>query len=177
MSLYRANCDRCSLEKTHSDQLRTYHLAEAIDIHVETQWAWCGACQCVVAAERIRPLSEIQHDLDSLIAREPSMMEWVGDVKKIAPDDFEARFSRMVAHFASRRDWRQSRQSPPRCLECGRIEITPFVRQRSSNPDLDSVQILEHPNCGGRIRLRCAGFSLSRGSIPYTSEGLRCDDS
>lgn len=175
MSLFRVNCDRCRFEQQVSELPRTYHLKVGETIHIETQWAWCASCQSVVPSERIRSLKEIQTELDALVAREPNMVEWVRAL--IPPSgDFEAAYQRQVARFRSRRDWRQARQSLPRCLECGGTTITPFVWRDTDESDAEEFETVEHLGCGGRLHLRCVGLNRPCIEYYYSSEGVRHDD-
>ena len=176
MGLYRAKCDRCNFEQKISGLPRYYRLSAGVVIHVETEWAWCASCESVVPSEKIRSLEDVQRELDALVAREPDMVEWVRDLA-LPSGDFEATYQREVAQFTSRRDWRQSRQSLPRCLECGGTAITPFVwRDTDDDLDAEEFETIEHPSCGGRIHLRCVGLVRPAVVFYYTPEGLRYDD-
>jgi hypothetical protein len=172
MGLYRVKCDGCNFEQLLSELPRSYRLPNDVVIHVETGWAWCATCQNVTQSEEIRPLEDIQRELDAAIAREPEIVDWVREI--ISPsEDFEAAYQRTLARFAQRRDWRQSRQSPPRCLECGATAITPFVWHEADNPDDDHFVPVSHPGCNGLLHLSLAGLNRPAIQFFYNSEGVQ----
>lgn len=174
MGRFKANCDRCSFTQEMSELPRSYRVADGVKLYIQTQWAWCASCRLITSSEKIRPLEEIQWELKCLLAREPDILDWVQ--KSILPkEDFEASYQRQVARLTTRLDWRQSRQSPPRCLECGATSITPFEWHENDDLNLEEYETIVHPNCGGCLHLKCVGLNRPKVEYCYSSEGLRID--
>ena len=168
--IYEIRCDGCDYIQRLSESPRIYNIPSGENIYIETQCAWCSSCSCGVEAERVRTLMEIQSDLDALIAKEPEMLEGVKDTMQ--PDEtIESALERAVLHLTQRRDWRKSRQSPPKCLECGSMEITPFLKRDHYELKDGDFETVEHSGCGGQLHLANVGFNIPMNRDYYTAEG------
>ncbi len=138
-------CNRCSHQSRISDILRSYGISDQVKVTIEQQYAFCKHCSGAVNAEYVPTLAELNAVLAEFI--EANETEWIkGLEERIA--------------------WRQTRQSPARCLECGSTDIICAVVDEETN-----IATLEHPGCGGTLLIRTRGFELNRLWILYTSEG------
>lgn len=124
-TVYAAKCQGCDFEQRIfgcSDY--AYRLAEAPDVFLYTQFAWCSHCQQIIQAERLLSLAEIE--------------------------DYIARTSnRRIRQDAERyRQMMTSRQSAARCLKCGGIDIIPasgsWSERTIPHPACGSKIILHH---------------------------------
>jgi len=146
---------------------RSYIMADGGYCPVFQQVAWCWECRTFVAAEQLRDLSEI--DADEAQARKEhgwfqDTLRGPNDVQPWLIKNTEFLFAEQLAGYARQRAWRRSRQSPPRCLECGSTRIEPMPR------DLTNIR---HPLTGMTLKLKNVCHASMAIHLLYTPEGER----
>jgi hypothetical protein len=73
----------------------------------------------------------------------------------------------------SRIAWRRMRKSPPRCLECGSMDVTPLLLTQAGE-GMEKWTLPEHPGCGGMIiAIEEMALTLDRRWFRYSPEGER----
>jgi hypothetical protein len=154
---FNVACDRCNFEATLGDRgVPRYDLGDGQDHYMKTQSAWCLACRSMVDAEKLPTLTE-------LLDLRAQLMDSVGDVDFVTGNVFTQAY--VDRRSAPMEHWRANRVSPPRCLDCGAIEIVP-------HQPLDDGPFL-HPECGGEIAGRGALSVECRGPGQiFDPEGL-----
>ena len=141
---YFAKCSRCSYERRIDDILRSYSISDKAHLTIRQRCAFCKQCSQVVRAEYIPTTEVIETELAE--AKTLNAEEWIPDL-------------------LSYLDWRKTRVSPPRCLECGSTEI--ILSEIDERDDDDDIERIKHPDCGGTITISPRGFSLNRLWIFY----------
>ena len=152
-----------------------YVLPSGATLSLSEQPAWCQRCRKFVRAEYLSSLEEIDAEVTKY-------QEKVADSRKLLaglPKSTKSKDRQHVLHelsiwedaivnLANRRQWRISRQSPPKCLEC-----------RSTELDLPPSGVDEYPHPGGKGRVRVeiiSHVSLFLDEKEYYSpEGVRIE--
>ena len=170
MATHKAKCDRCRYGDSFTSPLRSYELPDAATVAIETTFVWCDACRAIRWGEILPDLVQLEGDLASARAEDPQVIERLklSAGRHITLDELLAdhidRLRRRVA-------WRRSRKSPPRCLECGSLEVTPLRRSHTRGGS-DKWILQEHPGCGGTVTVvSLAVLALDRRWIRYGPEG------
>lgn len=152
----------------------SYRLDDGIEFPLPVAYAWCHRCERFVECERLYASNEIQRTIDDLIAAKE---QWAEEDARLAarfaelgrnlPCDLtrEACYERWAAALA----WRQSRKSPPRCLECGSFFAIKIL------PDSEEI-----PHPAGTCTIILGGGShVSVSSFPdhvfFNGEGVKID--
>ena len=148
--LFGARCDRCNYAQDLSYAPRAYVLADGSQINVSQTFAWCLSCRKVVWAEKIDDLDDITAKSGDLI----QMQKVDGSMKRIDVGALMA-------------EWRQSREGPPKCLDCGSTSIT------MAEPDRFNREVLIHPVCQGTIKITDVVDAPDSDPILYSPEGDR----
>lgn len=118
-----------------------YLLEDGSKIHVEQQPAWCRACDSFVPAELLQPVEHLERE----IAR---LQSWLSG-RWVMPSGQRKRGKEMLAEVEKRLSWRRGRVSPPRCLQCGSIEVVPVPGSGE----------FSHPATGERVVSASSGFA------------------
>ena len=171
MGRYKARCENCKGAKTFSDTLCSYKLEDGTTVNIERTFAWCSGCTEVVWAESILSLEELRGEREGLDNPSDETIDYLTSLAG-RYSTFEEELERSISFLDERIRWRESRESPPRCLSCGSTEITPGIEgeTNSGNPKWE----IPCPACGGTIRvLSEPSLSLDRGWIHFTPEGLQ----
>lgn len=151
------------IETGHSEfvsfsSLYNYHLADGSRLHVIQQVAWCRDCGRFVLAEYLPSIEELQEELAGYRSGDREWIErwvFVSDGKPVAI---------RIAELKRYREWRLTRQSPPRCLECGMTDITPSPMDRE----------FPHPATGEHLVVGTNGFTTTPSQpAEYSPEGER----
>lgn len=119
---------------------------------------FCPACHRFVAGESLETVEELESLLDQIDnnpeSRHRKFAEYIGDIPK------------KISDLQARINWRKKRQSPPKCLHCGSIDIVPV-------PDDEEF---DHPVTGLRMKIAGQGFaSTDQWQATYTPEGDRIE--
>jgi hypothetical protein len=160
-------CDRCGVVQSVSTlTLRDYVLENSERIPCGAKLGWCDTCKSLVAMERIYPLQVMVKVLTDLEDSDPNdeMNIEAARLYHVTPEE----------HLAERIDtvrkdvaWRRNRKSPPRCLECGSIEVAPV------EDEPERVAEFEHPGCGGLFRHQTTYHFIEAAVQLYSAEGER----
>ena len=147
-------------------------MADGSTVTMDRTFVWCPACREVRWGEELVDLALLERDLAATLARDPEVMEELS----FSVSEYET-LDKLLAgrtrELESRVAWRRIRTSPPRCLECGATNITPFVLSETEDGD-DRWTLREHPGCGGIVTvLRRMVMALDRRWFRYTPEGER----
>ncbi len=105
-----------------------YRLMVPPDVHLWTRMAWCGHCRQMVHAEHLLSQAEAE--------------ERIIGVSNLRIRQDSERYRQLLV----------SRQSPPRCLQCGGSSIVPASGTGSDHQ-------LPHPVCGSALVFRHVGFA------------------
>jgi hypothetical protein len=120
-----------------------YRLADGTQLPILQQPAWCPACRRFVIAEEIPSVQSLQQEITRYrSADRDTLQQWA----------FASNGSPVAEHVAELLryvEWRQGRQSPPRCLECGAVEPVPIPRSGE----------FAHPQTGERVVVAGIGFA------------------
>jgi hypothetical protein len=112
-----------------------YRLPNGSALHIEQQEAWCPICNRFVVAERIPTIEELEQALIELS---------LGDAQRLKLLALSGRpIAEEATELVRRLEWRRTRLSPARCLECGSPAIRPLP------PDDE----FSHPATGEKSRL------------------------
>jgi hypothetical protein len=134
------------------------------DGHTEGIWddgGWCWSCSGFVRVEVLRELSELEAELGEAKAAESERPDlFVHPARDGLPE------IRLSHNLMRRVEWRRTRASPARCLECGSIEIVPLHGKSEFIHQLTSEKVT--------VRRGDPYFrSSSRPPEQYTPEGIR----
>jgi hypothetical protein len=145
-----------------------YRLADGCEIDLHTTPVWCAQCVSITDGEKIESLATIDKDLADL--RDPasfSYQMWTNNaVHEVLGGGDKLREGHVEA-LKLRRQWRESRTSPPRCIECGSTEILPFPENEAVN----------NPAGPGTVTMSAVGHvSTGWTGWVFTPEGERIHD-
>ena len=168
---YKAKCESCKQGgKLLADTLCTYVLDDGETVRIERTFAWCSECSEVTWVEEISSLEELSRERAALDHPNNETTAYIQSLVS-RYNTFDAILQRMKRDLELRIKWRELRQSEPRCLSCGSMEILPSIRgeTRSGNDKWE----LPCVSCNGIIRVvQEPVLCLDRGWIHYTPEGL-----
>ena len=156
---YSVTCSLCTYQRAFSAPPAVYVLQDGTDMPIDEGMAWCHGCRDVTQSENLPLLA----DVERLLVRAQ------GDGQDL-----------LVRELTRTRDWLTARVSPPRCLNCGCVQIEQFLPgssiYRDEESDVDFHDI-SHPGCNGTLHVESVGLSLFRGwAAQYSSEGERVGD-
>ncbi|MFN0021422.1 MAG: hypothetical protein ACKVP0_24490 [Pirellulaceae bacterium] len=126
-----------------------------------------------MAAEQIESMSALEMEFKDDASQGQDLYSLMVN---LPGTDWRDEKDRHLNDLRRRIKWRRSRQSPPKCLECGSTDLLVIPETDEENEN-QSPQGIEHPGCNGLLQVRGIGFSQNRAWIIYTSEGkkLRCE--
>lgn len=137
----------------HSAYL-VYLLDDGTTLGIVQSDYYCQACDRFVVGEHIETIAELENRINE-IKNDPQ-----SDARRFA--EFIGNIPRQIAELHVRINWRKQRQSPPKCLECGTMEILPIPNQEE----------FAHPATGQRMKVKEHGFaSAARWQATFTPEG------
>jgi len=141
-------------------------------VSIQRTFVWCATCREVRWGEELADLVELERDFAATSSKNPAVLEELSfSVSRYQTLD-ELLASR-TRELESRIAWRRIRTSPPRCLECGSMEITPLERSETRSGN-EKWTLREHTSCGGMIVvLEQMVLALDRRWFLYTLEGER----
>jgi hypothetical protein len=120
-----------------------YRLADCTRLHILQQPAWCAACGRFVIAEEIPSVEALEEEIARFRSADHDTLQKWAFVSDGAP--VAERVADLVRYVA----WRQPRQSPPRCLECGAVNPIPIPMDGE----------FAHPRTGERVVVGSSGFA------------------
>ena len=142
---------------------------------LQVDYAWCHRCERFVECERLPSVDELQSKVTELVRDEHDWSVIDGDERKRWRATFGQDLPDCLTQ-ASLRDmwcaavnWRKTRQSPPRCLECGSF-FAISVLPESQDVLVSGARCLVRVDGGSHASV--AGFP---DRVFYSSEGIRVD--
>jgi hypothetical protein len=97
-----------------------YRFEDGAFLDMLTTPVWCRRCQELHDGEYIEPLSEIDQQLADLRNQNSHLYQWTQDSEAGPNGKFRME---LIAEALRRREWRERRLSPPKCLFCGATDI------------------------------------------------------
>jgi|GEM_PF-4502621 len=141
--------DECPLHSAYLD----YVLEDGTRLHVHQADYYCPACEQFVMGEQVETIWELERQINDLENNPDSHFWLLNEFQSIAE---------RIAELHVRIDWRKKRQSPPKCLQCGTVDIFPI-------PDREEFN---HPATGQRMKKTGFGFASSNEwHATFTPEG------
>lgn len=157
---WKASCSQCKYREDFHEILCSYQITENRNLTIRQTFAWCNTCKKVVWAEKIEDVSRLEKERLSML--KSNTYAWL----PIKPEDQEAIRVRSVEDIDARIEWRKARISPPRCMECGSINIVFSEEYKRSGR-----MRFDHPSCSGIITVKWLGESVNMLWYFYTPEG------
>ncbi len=139
-----------------------YQLPDGSKLDVHGSLVWCRQCQAFLEAEWLQSVPEIEQavvaysDVNSAESQRVLQVSGVGDKAGFLAEQLAERTTRL--------QWRRSRTSPPKCLECGTTDVA----------DLGDGQEIASPCSPGTLIIELVGMcSTAFRNYFYTPEGDR----
>jgi hypothetical protein len=120
-----------------------YRLPDGSKLHVLQQPAWCPTCDRFVIAEEVPSVVAPQQEIARYRSGDSDTLQQWAFVSNGVPA------AERVAELLRRVEWRQGRQSPPRCLECGAVSPVPIPMDGE----------FAHPRTGERVVVVSGGWA------------------
>ncbi|WLD14769.1 hypothetical protein [Planctellipticum variicoloris] len=137
-----------------------YQLSDGAKLSVFETPAWCYKCKSFITAEEIPTLESLAAEIEKLQAGDPELAKFWSYVLDGAP------IEKRIEQLRIRCGWRQSRRSPPRCLECGETDIV-------ATPSAGDSEF-KHPETGETLLVSGYGWTdLLPFIVEFTPEGER----
>ena len=156
---YQVKCSQCDYSRSIRSPPRTYAFLDGTRMPIPEGFGWCKSCENVTPCETLPALVDVERLL--IEARSESDQKFAAELKRT-------------------KHWLETRVSPPRCLECGAVNIILFAlgwsvyRDEESEEDFHDIP---HPNCSGMLHVELDAWSLYRGwGAQYSPEGERMPD-
>lgn len=156
---YKVTCSHCDYARSIGSPPRSYALPDGSGMPIPDGFGWCKSCETVTPCETLPALA----DVERLLVAARSQTD-----------------QKLATELDRTRCWLKTRVSPPRCLECGAVDISPFppgwsvYRSEESDEDFHDIP---HPNCHGMLHVEPDAWSLYRDWGPqYSAEGERISD-
>lgn len=159
----KLQCDKCSRTEFHRwVDIYQYVLENDTTFPSPETPAWCLNCDGIRGFETLPAEESLRKELERLetsgIDREDYRQKCDFLRQEFRP---ESELNKQLARQHVVVQWRQSRNTPPRCLTCGATEHLEIASDTND---------LEHPGCGGRFQLIERWHTL-RGYILCDGEG------
>jgi hypothetical protein len=139
-----------------------YRLADGSKLHVVQRVAWCRTCRRFVLAEEVPSTETLQEEIDLYRSGDRERLERWAFISNGAP------VALRIAELTRYVEWRLGRKSPPRCLECGWVELSPVPMDRE----------FPHPETGERVIVGVNGFADTPSQpAEFSPEGERLEES
>jgi hypothetical protein len=120
-----------------------YQLTDGTKLHILQQPAWCPVCNRFVIAEQIPAVEALEEEIARLRSGDRDTLRTWAFVSNGSP------VAERIAELLRYVEWRQGRQSPPRCLECGAVDPVPIPGSGE----------FAHPGTGERVVVASSGFA------------------
>lgn len=130
-------------EAVYWSALVEYRLLDGSTLHIIQQSAWCPECNRFVIAEEIPSIDQLKEELAKYQARDMEQLQKWEFISNGAP------VQERIDDLLKRIVWRQTRQSPPRCLECGSIKTI----------SVPTNGMFTHPKTGEQVIVCDQGFA------------------
>lgn len=138
-----------------------YRFPDGSKLHVLQDAAWCPNCDRFVVAEKIPSLESLKLELEKTRSGDPETIRIWQLVSNGQP------ISARVAELEKRIVWRIARANPPRCLECGSLDIVA----------LSGSTEFRHPKTGELVTEVSSGWTdAGPWSANFTPEGDAVDE-
>jgi hypothetical protein len=128
-----------------------YRLADGAKLHILQQPAWCPACSRFVLAEEVPLVQALEEEIARYQSADRETLQMWAFVSNGSP--VEERVAELLRYV----EWRQERQSPPRCLHCGAADPVPIPLSGE----------FVHPGTGERVVVGDSGFA---DTAPWVAE-------
>ena len=159
------SCSRCSFSSSAGVLWgkREYVLPDQSRIPIDAALAWCAPCNGLVAAEVVdlSAKSQERRSLQSLRGRLLNELAGTGGLLRTLTGFGSSKVERTRKDLQHCEELIQQtgiylnamgqRQSPPRCLECCGVEITPVILPEVSDARGAMPIGFIHPRCGGQL--------------------------
>lgn len=168
---YKAKCEHCCFSKTVTDYFRSYFVSGAATVNVRTSFGYCSDCDDIMQIEVVPDLEDLLNERKLVADRDAIVVQRFEEQRRGSTQSLDEYLGRQLHDLDERIRWRKDRVSPPRCLECSSISITPFVagQTNSGNPRWEG----KCPKCGESIRVfREPALVLTRLWGRYSPEGV-----
>ena len=131
-----------------------YEMSDGTLLHVHQTEAWCPDCDCILMAEHVQSIEELQSELDRLLNPDEEELFFIQFIGTPIED--------RIVEAERRIQWRRSRTSPAKCLQCGSTQIVALPAQEE----------FTHPKTGERVKVSGHGFaSTTIWEARFTTEG------
>jgi hypothetical protein len=120
-----------------------YRLADGTKLHIPQQPAWCSACSRFVIAEELPSVEALEEEITRYRSADRDTLQKWAFVSNGSPAG--DRIDELLRYIG----WRQGRQSPRRCLECGAVDPVPIAVSGE----------FAHPRTGERVVVGDSGFA------------------
>jgi hypothetical protein len=141
-------------------RLYQYLFEDNSALTIRRQIGWCIECDCVAFIESVPTIEQLTVELETVSSKNSKnsndILEPIVDIKK-------------------RIEWRKTRKSPPRCLDCGSVD-TSVLDFTEIDEKFSQTTLFKH-KCGGFLQLRDdpdgLRIAFRRSDIPvlHDSEG------
>ena len=119
-------------QKIYGSRGDHYEMANGTHIDLHSSPVWCRQCMKFTDGESIEALEEIDRQIAEL--RDPTS-ELFRFYRESGADSIGVEGIRFITKLETRRRWRDRREAPPKCLECGSTEIVVLPEgQKSEEP-------------------------------------------
>lgn len=174
MRFRRITCSKCdSMWSSIQTWGRfTYHLQDGSEINVERDLGWCYDCDSFKTVEELPKLEAISSKLESL---KTELLGYITDeAGNGLAEDKQRKIHRLEDKFMKTKlvyNWRESRESPPKCLTCGSTDIENI----DTGVEIDDKRTLNfiHPKCGGELSVIMSDtrIGIQMPKYDYNGEG------
>ncbi len=169
MSTHQAKCDRCRYSESFGSPLCSYELSDGVTVPIKKTFVWCGKCMAPRWGEVLPDIGSLETDLVGAREEDPCVVERL-KTRAGAHTTIDQLLANHIEKVRARLAWRRARRSPPRCLECGSVEISSF--EQSGTRSGFEKWTRKHPVCEGTIIVvALPALALDRSWIRYTPEG------
>lgn len=142
-----------------------YEFEDGSTLEVLTTPVWCRRCGGITDGEEVESVEAIDRKIAELHDTTSTAYKIVarGVLHELSGGGDEFLRER-IEELRLRRRWREHRQAPPKCIECGSSDLV----------QLPHGEAVAHPQGNGSILVRCAGMcSTSFNNWYFTPEGDR----
>jgi hypothetical protein len=159
------SCGVCGCYRVFEETIRVYNTPEQVLVNA---WpCWCWDCDAISLAEYIPDPAEIIEEARAWKRRDRERGYWIA-CGPIGLRDNE-REPAALEYYDAVLAWRNSRQSPGRCLYCESVRVTLPVTRYGT---------FEHPGCAGKLEclLSIAGSIRQMTKEVFSAEGIKLSE-
>jgi len=151
-------------EKFAGSRGHYYEFSESDRLEFDAGPVWCHRCGTITHGESLSTIEEIDQQIRDLGDPSSELFSMTQNSLLAEMGHGEEFRREQITELQRRRRWRESRKSPPRCIQCGTTEILP----------LPLGVPVPNPLGKGEIQIDCIGiFSTDFTGWFFTPEGDR----